>query len=211
MGEKRILDKRLQLSTIEFYAGSILAIIVLVYSMTWWLKVLLIIALSGIIIDLIARSPFTIKWHWIIKTSLSLSTILWLIVSSWNPVKEQWIKDHPTKQNEQKPSVAPPEQSKQLTAEEIAGELAKKLIEQTFKPTPKKETPPTTQPEPQPPIEPLSDVALRFVHSKEPAVIIKNLTDSVAHNILWSVVLWNIVIFQIATTRFLFRVKHMIG
>jgi len=35
------------------------------------------------------------------------------------------------------------------------------------------------------------DVALRFIYPKSPALIIKNLSDSVARDIKWTVVLWN--------------------
>jgi hypothetical protein len=79
-------------SSIEAFWGFILVIITLVFPMTWWLKTFLIIALAGIIVDLIIRSPWTIKWHWLLKSIGSLIALLLLIVISWNPVKEQWIK-----------------------------------------------------------------------------------------------------------------------
>jgi hypothetical protein len=38
---------------------------------------------------------------------------------------------------------------------------------------------------------PVVDVALRFVYPKSPALMIKNLSDSVARDIKWTVLLWN--------------------
>lgn len=91
--------KPLSRSSIEASSGLILAIIASVFVMTWWLKAILIIALAGIIVDLIIRSPWTIQWHWLLRSAVSFIALLLLIVVSWNPVKDQWIKDHPIKEN----------------------------------------------------------------------------------------------------------------
>lgn len=65
-------------------------------------------------------------------------------------------------------------------------------------PTAMKEPPtkaPPTQQKPQlplsPPKESPADVALRFVYPKSPALVIANLSDSLARDIKWTVVLWN--------------------
>lgn len=55
-------------------------------------------------------------------------------------------------------------------------------------------TPPTRQKQ-QPPLSPpkesQADVALRFVYPKSPALMILNLSDSIARDIKWAVVVWN--------------------
>jgi hypothetical protein len=91
MEGKPTREKVLQHSTIEFYVGIILAIVLVAFTMTWWLKVLLLVVSGGIIIDLIFRSPLTIYRHRILKTFLSIAATLILVTVSWNPVKEQWI------------------------------------------------------------------------------------------------------------------------
>ena len=65
-------------------------------------------------------------------------------------------------------------------------------------PTALKEPPakaPLTQQKPQPPLSPPkespADVALGFVYPKSPALMIANLSDSLARDIKWTVVLWN--------------------
>jgi hypothetical protein len=118
--------KPLSLSSIEFYVGIALAIVTVVFSVTWWLKVIFIIILGGIMLDLIIRSPVTIKWPRVLKAIISSSAILILIVVSWNRVKDQWIKDHTMKQTEQKQLLIQPE-VKQPTAKEIPEKPAKKL------------------------------------------------------------------------------------
>lgn len=47
------------------------------------------------------------------------------------------------------------------------------------------------KPEPQNPPSQMPNVALRFVYPKSPALVIMNTSDSVARDIKWSVVLWN--------------------
>jgi hypothetical protein len=98
-------EKVLQHSTIEFYVGIILAIVLVVFTITPWLKVLLLVVLGGIIIDLIFRSPLTINRHRILKTFLSIAATLFLVTISWNPVKEQWIKDHQIKEESPGPRL----------------------------------------------------------------------------------------------------------
>ncbi len=121
-------DKMLSRSTLEFYAGVVIAIVSVVFPVTSWLKICLILTLSGIVIDLIIRSSLTIKWHWFFKTLFSFAAILLLVAISWNPIKEQWIKDHPLKQTEQ------PKQP-------VGKEIVERPVPQLVKPTKKKETP----------------------------------------------------------------------
>jgi hypothetical protein len=123
-------------------------------------------------------------------------------------VQDQWIKDHPIKITQRQP-----------TANEIAEELAKKLsppdkslpqkpttkqpeskIEQlkpfidrkTEKETSKKLSPTESssiQQKHQTPSVREADAALRFVYPKSPALMIKNLSDSVVRDIKWMVIL----------------------
>lgn len=86
-------------------ASIIIGIIVVVYPMIWSVKLFLIFILVGSIVHLIFRSPWTIKIWWPLKAVISLVAVFLLAFVSWNPIKEQWAKEHPIKQAEQKLSA----------------------------------------------------------------------------------------------------------
>ena len=139
------------------------------------------------------------KLSTLIKAIIFLLTIgLWVAFGYW-ALGEYHQQE---KQSFEAPVVAKPEQLKQPTAEEIASEVAKKLPPQAEQKAYKqKETTfkknliaklPLTQPELQPLKESQHDVALKFVYSKSPALMIINLSDTVTSNIKWAVELWNL-------------------
>lgn len=136
----------------------------------------------------------------------ALTIGLWVAFGYWALGKYHQQENQSQKQTIEKPAVQT-EQPQQPTAKENAEELAKKLPPQSIKPplAKKKEYKqkeptfkepliaklPPTQPEPQPPKESPPDVGLRFVYPKSPALVIVNLSDSVAREIKWIVAIWN--------------------
>jgi hypothetical protein len=85
-------------SDIQGFAGILLAIIALVYPMTWWLKIILLIIFAGNLIYFIDRSKWTINWCGLRKFILSFIAIIMLIAISWTPVKNQYYLDRPQNQ-----------------------------------------------------------------------------------------------------------------
>jgi hypothetical protein len=68
-------------SSIEFLLGTIIALFLVVFPLTWWLKLIITFILAAIIIHLIDSSPLTIKWKRIIKTAVSFSIIFLLFAT----------------------------------------------------------------------------------------------------------------------------------
>jgi 4-amino-4-deoxy-L-arabinose transferase-like glycosyltransferase len=63
-------------SSIEFLLGTIIALFLVVFPLTWWLKLII-----TFIFHLIDSSPLTIKWKRIIKTAVSFSIIFLLFAT----------------------------------------------------------------------------------------------------------------------------------
>ena len=105
-----------------------------------------------------------------------------IIVIGWNPIKEQWIKDHPVKEpaqesqpNQMSDNVKAPRTEKH----DLPGSSRKKIDKVKPKPEMTKQQ------------ESLADVALSFVTPSEPTLLILNLSDSVVRDIKWAVTVWN--------------------
>jgi len=82
-------------ATIEVISVLIFQGIISVYSMTWWLK-LIIMSILGIgAIIVVNRIPKTISLSFKHKVIISLLTVVIWIPISWYPIQEQWKKDHP--------------------------------------------------------------------------------------------------------------------
>ena len=75
--------------------GIIFPSIILVYPMTWWIKVLLMIIIAIGIIIIIERSEWTINRTRSKKIGLIIAAILILSISSYFPIRDQYIKDQP--------------------------------------------------------------------------------------------------------------------
>ena len=96
-------------ATIEVISVLIFQGIISVYSMTWWLK-LIIMSILGIgAIIVVNRIPKTISLSLKHKVIISILTIVVWIPISWYPIQEQWNKDHP---QIQRPVSLPPVVSK---------------------------------------------------------------------------------------------------
>jgi len=74
-------EETLSRSSVEFVVGLFIAIIAAVFPMTWWLKLILIAILIPFVVDLTARSPWTIKWCRIVKTGVSFAIIFVLFAT----------------------------------------------------------------------------------------------------------------------------------
>lgn len=110
-------------------------IVAWVFPMKWWFQLLLLTTFAGIIISLVDRSRWTVKWRWYLKGIVSLTALSLLVIVSWNPVKDQWTKDHPVKQTKEiSPSAIKPPEKPIVTIPE------KQKPTKPIKPTEKKET-----------------------------------------------------------------------
>ena len=81
-------------SSLEAAVALILGIITVVFPQTWYLKIVLMMIICGIVIHIIAKSLWTIEWSSSLKVTASLVVIVILSLLSWKPVSEQWIKDN---------------------------------------------------------------------------------------------------------------------
>ena len=89
-------------STIEAYAGIIIAILAVVLPVTWWFKTILMVGLAGITSDLSFRSPLTIKLHRSLRWVICIAAAALLTSMSWNPIRSQYEEDrrlHPPRAN----------------------------------------------------------------------------------------------------------------
>lgn len=107
-----------------------------------------------------------------------------IVTAEWFAICKN--KEHINKMLPQLTKKTEVSQTTQATPKEKAEKPVKKRPPRAIKPTPKKEI---SQLEPTK--ESPADVALRFVYPKEPALVITNLSDSVARDIKWTVILWN--------------------
>lgn len=176
--------------------GFLIPIFSLVYEMTWWIKLILIIFSAISILIIIDRSEWTIEKERWKKIGLSAVAIIILAISSYFPIRNQYIKEHPTslakQQVQPKTEQKQPEEllKPQMPIKRPVQKKEPKQKELTFKELPLiREKSQLSFPSAK---ESPTDVALRFVYPKSPALIITNLSDSVARDIKWSVVLWNI-------------------
>lgn len=90
----RTRNPQMERSTIEAYAGGAIGVVIAVIPMTWYFQTGLFSFLGLLAADIAYRAPWFI--HWSIRNKI----FLWLISAGllaaigWNPIHEQYIKDH---------------------------------------------------------------------------------------------------------------------
>src|SRR6266850_689260 len=80
-------------STAEAYSGLAIAIIAVVFPVTWWLKIVLMMVVGGLAIDIAFRHPKTIEFHWLKKLGISVLGIGILSAISYLPIHKQYVED----------------------------------------------------------------------------------------------------------------------
>jgi hypothetical protein len=85
---------RIERSSIEAYAGIVIAIISVVFPMTWWIRGGLLLILVGIVIDLAWRSPWTEGFRSRYRIAIGLICLIILGVIAWRPLRKQYIEEN---------------------------------------------------------------------------------------------------------------------
>jgi hypothetical protein len=86
---KKTLGK-LERSNLEAYAGLAIAIWLAVVPMTWWLRCMLLLALSGIVLDVSWRHPWTFEWPWKRKLAIFVFATVLVIAPAIRPTVEDY-------------------------------------------------------------------------------------------------------------------------
>lgn len=170
--KKPVTKKPISRSSFEAAAGILLAIFSLVFPMTWWLKTLLILIVAVILIWIIYRLAWTINFRSSVKVLMSILALGILTFLSWDPIRDQYVKDHTVKNGQ-----ADTKTSKQAVTAQSEAPPSPYPTEPKSKPV----TPKTKLP----------DVTLRFIYAKEPALVIVNRSDTIARDIKWTLAIWN--------------------
>jgi len=97
--------------------------------MNWWIKLILICIVGGLIVDIAFRHPKTIQSHWLRKMVFALIGNMLLALISYKPIRKQYLEDLP--QVSETPRTPVP---KIPSASEIADELAKRNTKLPLKP-----------------------------------------------------------------------------
>ena len=82
-------------SNIESYGFGIIAIVLGVFPMTWWLRCLLIAILCGLVADLVRRHPRTINWGNGVKVFVFLLIVSPILYLAFRPIHDDFVKSHP--------------------------------------------------------------------------------------------------------------------
>lgn len=93
--------RKLERSTIEFYIGLAVAIVTVVFPMTWWLRCLLLLALVGIVIDVSFRHPRIVGRHVLLKITACLMGVVIIVAVAWKPIREEYRQETATKSPEE--------------------------------------------------------------------------------------------------------------
>jgi hypothetical protein len=86
----RLLDR----STIEAYVGIAITIGTASYSMTWWIKAILLIVVCGLAVDFCFRSPWTAGRTNAIRATCSAVAVGLIVVFSWGMIQRQYAEDN---------------------------------------------------------------------------------------------------------------------
>jgi len=82
--------RRSQRLRIEAFGGLLLALIVFVFPMAWWLKTALVFAVAAISVHLIFNSPTSIRFNTRSKLGISLLAIAIVAGITWNQLRGQY-------------------------------------------------------------------------------------------------------------------------
>jgi hypothetical protein len=84
---------KLQRSSLESYFGIAIAITSVVFPLTWYIKLALLIILAGIVIDLSWHSPKTLGWKEYQKALLCCASLVVLTAFAWKPIRNQYHQE----------------------------------------------------------------------------------------------------------------------
>ena len=93
-------------SLVEACVGLLLALIAIVFSLTWWIKTLLVFAVAAISVHLIFSSPTTIRFNTRSKLGISLLAIAIIAGITWSQLHGQYLNDRVANVDQPKRPVA---------------------------------------------------------------------------------------------------------
>ncbi len=88
------MAEKLKRSTLEAYAGIVLAAIVGVFPMNWWIKLILTFILGLIATDIAFHHPKTLRAHWMVRLCLAVVGIVIVTLVGYFPIHKQYMEDH---------------------------------------------------------------------------------------------------------------------
>src|ERR1700674_4098437 len=77
-------------STAEAWASLVLCILLVVLPMTWWLKIVCFLVVGALVVDLIWRSTYTFKLHFVLRSTISALAVLILLDMGATAVSQQY-------------------------------------------------------------------------------------------------------------------------
>lgn len=80
-------------SSVETYGAIGVAIITVVFKMSWWIKIGLLIFLVGMLIDLTFHSRWTAKFAPVKKRVIATLAVALTTVVAWRPIKAQYAEE----------------------------------------------------------------------------------------------------------------------
>src|ERR1700756_128607 len=81
-------------SRIEACVGLLFGLIAIVFSLAWWIKTLLVFAVTAISVHLIFSSPTTIRFNTRSKLGISLLAIAIIAGITWSQLHGQYLNNH---------------------------------------------------------------------------------------------------------------------
>ncbi len=91
MTEKRtVKEGPLSRSSLEAYTGIAVGVMLGVFPVTWWMRILMFLILETVAVDFVMRSPFTIKWWKFVKYALCIAVVMLLGFVAINNVQDAY-------------------------------------------------------------------------------------------------------------------------
>ena len=88
-----IKSSKMERSTVEAYIGITVAIITVVFPMTWWMRCALLTILASIVIDVAFRHHFIIARSRITRGIIAFALVAIIAALAWHPIHEEYKKE----------------------------------------------------------------------------------------------------------------------
>ncbi len=88
-----IMPEKIGRSTLEAYLGIVIAVVAVVFPMTWWLKAALVAVIGTIATDVAVRHPKTIGKHWTKRAFFAALSLTFTAALFYWPVRKQYLED----------------------------------------------------------------------------------------------------------------------
>jgi hypothetical protein len=120
---KQVLER----SSVEAYASMAIGITLAIFPVTWWLKLILLLALGGILCDIWLHSTWVYGLPILHRRALSAAVLVALAIVGWRPITDQYVKDAGTDRRPTQ-SITSPRPPSSKKDENIAAPLPPNVI-----------------------------------------------------------------------------------